>query len=73
MTSSTGETVSGGMQQGSCKSYSSTSTQQIFAFHGRQGDEVIALGVHKLSNSLINAGYYATEWLNNDNHLLWWH
>ncbi|WP_444886664.1 jacalin-like lectin [Microbulbifer sp. JMSA008] len=67
LTSSTGERVSGGMQQDSCKSYSSTSTQKIFAFHGRQGDEVIALGVHKLSSSLINAGYYATEWLNNDN------
>ncbi|WP_444921712.1 jacalin-like lectin [Microbulbifer sp. CnH-101-G] len=66
LTSSTGETVSGGSQQGSCTAYSSTSTQQLFAFHGRHGDEINALGVHKLSNSLVNAGYYATDWLNND-------
>ncbi|WP_444944426.1 jacalin-like lectin [Microbulbifer sp. ZKSA006] len=67
LTSSNNSFISGGSQQGSCKTYSSTSSQQIFAFHGRHGDEIDALGVHKLSNTLVNPGYYISEWLELDN------
>lgn len=66
LTSSTGTAIAGGTSQGTCTTYSSNSSQQIFAFHGRHDDEINALGVHKLSNNLVNSGYYATDWLNND-------
>ncbi|WP_299009155.1 jacalin-like lectin [uncultured Shewanella sp.] len=66
LTSSTGASINGGTSQGACTTYSSTSSQQLFAFHGRHDDEINALGVHKLSNALVNPGFYATDWLNND-------
>lgn len=55
-TDSNGKTVSGGSQTNtqSCQTYWSTADQQIFAFHGREGSEPIALGVYKISNQLIS-------------------
>ncbi|MCO1336444.1 hypothetical protein MO867_19100 [Microbulbifer sp. OS29] len=66
LTASDGSSISGGTEQGSCTTYASSSSQQIFAFHGSHDDEIDSLGVHKLSSSLVSPGYYATEWLDLD-------
>lgn len=65
-TSSTGSTISGGTSSGSCTTYTSTSTQQIFAFHGTEGSEIDSLGIYKIANSFVNGGLYATDWLDKD-------
>lgn len=66
LTSSAGNAISGGTNQGSCTTYSSTSSQQVFAFHGREGSEIDALGIYKISNHLIDGGLTATGWLDRD-------
>ncbi|OUL56644.1 phosphatidylinositol-specific phospholipase C domain-containing protein [Pseudoalteromonas ulvae] len=66
LTSNAGNSISGGSQSGSCTTYSSTTTQQLFAFHGQEGKEINSLGVYKIANTLIEEGVYATDWLNID-------
>ncbi|WP_299011902.1 jacalin-like lectin [uncultured Shewanella sp.] len=65
MKSNTGTSIEAGSSQGDCKTYSSTSDQQIFAFHGyASSSELYGLGTYNLSNQLVDPGYYATDWLN---------
>ncbi|CAM4001490.1 jacalin-like lectin [Pseudoalteromonas byunsanensis] len=65
-TSNTGSNISGGAPTGSCTTYNSTSSEQIFAFHGSEGNELNSVGIYKIDNSLVNGGLYATGWLDRD-------
>ncbi|CAH9065758.1 hypothetical protein PSECIP111854_03748 [Pseudoalteromonas sp. CIP111854] len=65
-TSNNGNHISGGTNQGTCTTYRSTSSQQIFAFHGNEGSELNALGVYKIGNTFVDEGLYATGWLDKD-------
>ncbi|WP_462151953.1 phosphatidylinositol-specific phospholipase C domain-containing protein [Pseudoalteromonas xiamenensis] len=67
LSASNGKGISGGTPQGKCTTFSTSSTQQIFAFHGTQGTELNSLGIHKISKSLIDTTeLYATDWLDAD-------
>jgi len=63
-TSSTGSSINGGNSTSDCTTYASTSSQQVFAFHGNTNTELESLGIHKISNTLIDSGYFSTAWLN---------
>lgn len=66
MKSSSGQIIAGGSKNGTCSTYSSTASQQIFGFHGSSGSDINALGIYKIGLSLLDKGLYATPWLDRD-------